>query len=399
MKISRINITISIFFIAIHAHVLPGQDYETVVCDSAGVYKGSPLYQGLENNIWTTIPDMLSGDIDSSLSKKLNDVADEILVLTKAPGITIAAGIPGTGIWSTLRGLALTKPPTPLAAKSYFHWASVGKAFTATAVLQLVEENQLSFDNPISTWFPDFPNAKAITIDHLLTHTSGIFSFNADLKFREMDGYKPPYVLIEFAKKHGNSFCPGEYWSYSNTGYVLLAQIVEIIEKQPFHQVLEERIIQVLNLHNTVALAPGQHLPGLARGHTKEGLDESFNESTPFGAGIIASSAKDMVVFWHALLSGKLLMKLTIEKAFGKLYPMFDPGIYYGRGVMLYDVRNDDGEKIVWWLGHSGGTPGIKTIIAYDLNYKIFVAVAINGIGSVEAAANTLIKKIRGIIE
>jgi D-alanyl-D-alanine carboxypeptidase len=151
----------------------------------------------------------------------------------------------------------------------------------------------------------------------------------------------------------------------------------------------------VLNLNNTVALAPDEHLPGLARGHTKDGLDESFNESTPFGAGIIASSARDMVIFWHAMLTGKLIKKATVQKAFGQLYPMFQPGIYYGRGVMLYEVRDDDGEKIVWWLGHSGGTPSIKTIIAYDLINQIYVAVAINGVGSAEAAANTLIKKTR----
>ena len=99
MRKNSLRFILAIPLISIFTQIIFAQDYEPVVCDSAAVYKGSPLYHGLENDIWDKIEDSLSGEIDPSLRTKLNDLADEILVLTKAPGITIAAGIPGTGIW------------------------------------------------------------------------------------------------------------------------------------------------------------------------------------------------------------------------------------------------------------------------------------------------------------
>lgn len=74
------------------------------------------------------------------------------------------------------------------------------------------------------------------SIDHLLTHTSGIYSFQSDPVLRASPGYKPPEELISTARNHGNGFCPGEYWSYSNTGYVMLGRIIEQIEGRPFRQ-------------------------------------------------------------------------------------------------------------------------------------------------------------------
>lgn len=67
------------------------------------------------------------------------------------------------------------------------------------------------------------------SIDHLLTHTSGIYSFQSNPVLRASPGYKPPEELISTARNHGNGFCPGEYWSYSNTGYVMLGRIIEQI--------------------------------------------------------------------------------------------------------------------------------------------------------------------------
>ncbi len=201
----------------------------------------------------------LDGTLDIPLSQRLNEAVDWILENTKTPGITAAVGIPGQGIWSMSRGLAKATPPTPLAETPHFHWASAGKAFTATVVMQLIEEGKLSYDDPLAKWFPDFPNAGAITIDHLLTHTSGIFSFNADLPFRKQRRYHSPEECLAIAMRHGCVCCPGERWYYSNTGYVLLALVVERIESRPFHEVIGNRIITPLGLRETVALRRARH--------------------------------------------------------------------------------------------------------------------------------------------
>ena len=378
---------------------LQAQDYEPVQCVTAMPYKGPPLHSPLDDEIWMKFSIDLSGQMPSGIELNLDALTDEILGLTGSPAISAAIGIPGKGLWSVSKGTALRGSDRHVDSTSYFHWASVGKAFTATAVIQLIEANKLGYEDPLANWFPDFPNAGAITIGHLLTHTSGIFSFNSDLPFREERDYKTPLELLGIAQKHGNAFCPGEYWAYSNTNYVLLALILEKIEHKPFHLILTERIIEPLALTHTIALAPRQKLPGLVKGHTAEGPEESFEETTPFGAGIIVASAGDMIRFWHAFLSGKLISPASVKSAYQTLYQMFQPGIYYGRGVMLYDVKNDAGERVVWWLGHSGGTPGLKTIIACDIESGIYVAVALNNPSSAEASANKLMSEVKALLK
>lgn len=281
-------------------------------------------------------------------------------------------------------------PPTPLADTPHFHWASAGKALTAAVVMQLVEEGKLAYTDPLAKWFPDFPNAGAITVDHLLTHTNGIFSFNADLPFRKQRRYHTPEECLKIAARHGCVCCPGELWHYSNTGYVLLALIVERIEGQPFHEVVRTRIIEPLGLRETMALAPRQKLESLAMGHVDGKRDPDFEPTTPFGAGIIAASARDMVLFWNAHLSGQLVGQPAVQAAFARLYPMYDPGTFYGRGVMLYEFQDKDQQKHVW-LGHSGGTPGLRALMAYDVEAGVYVAVAMNAHVSAEAAANKLL--------
>ena len=167
-------------------------DFQPKVCAAAVEYVGKALHPAVVPTALAELGQPLAGDLDPVLVGSLNDSVDWILKNTKAPGLTVAVGLPGRGIWSTSKGLALTEPPTPLADVPYFHWASVGKTFTAALVMQLVEEGKLAYDAPLARWFPKFPNAQAITVDHLLTHTNGIFSFNADLKFRKASAYHAP---------------------------------------------------------------------------------------------------------------------------------------------------------------------------------------------------------------
>jgi|GEM_PF-455668 len=364
-------------------------DFKPKVCATAVPYAGPPLHAPLPRGMLVGVEQSMAGELDVALQQQLNEAADWILKNTSAPGLTVAVGIPGQGMWFTARGLAVATPPTPLAAQARFHWASAGKMFTATVVMQLIEEGKLAYDDPLAKWFPDFPNAGAITIDHLLTHTNGIFSFNSDLKFQELRGYQAPEKLLKIAARHGCVCCPGERWYYSNTGYVLLGLIAEKIEGRPLHESVQARIIRPLGLTQTVAFTPGKPPQDLPIGHIAGKPDEKFEPTTPYGAGNIAASAHDMALFWQAVLAGKLLRPATVEQAYARLFPMFDPGTFYGRGVMLTEFTTKEGEKIAW-LGHSGGTPGLKSVVAYDPQAKLFLAVALNGDVSAEATANKL---------
>ena len=371
--------------------VASADDYKPVLCNSAKPYRGPALHPSPDTKVFTEAAGLLQESFDSNTVARLKKAVEIGLDKTKSPAITAAIGVPGKGFWSTTRTNGADREVPDLK----FYWASAGKAFTAVAVMQLVEERKLKTDDPLSKWFPDFPNAKVITIDHLLTHTSGIYSFQNDPALRATPGYKPPETLIAVAKKRGNAFCPGEYWSYCNTGYVLLAQIIEEVEKRPFHEVLTRRVINRLGFKHTQALSPKANLEGVAPAHPSklEEAEKDFNFSTPFGAGCIVATAADMVRFWQALLAGQLLKPETVHSQFARLYPMFGNGTFYGRGVMLYDVPTKEGGHATW-LGHSGGTDGIKAVIAYSVDAKAFVAVALNADGSAEATANLLLKAL-----
>jgi D-alanyl-D-alanine carboxypeptidase len=371
-----------------------GEDFKPKICTSAVEYIGAALHPAVPHQAFPELHQPLLRKLDESLVAKLDEAVEWVLKNTPAPGITAAVGIPGQGLWSTSRGLAVSIPQTPLAAHACFHWASAGKTFTAIVIMQLIEEGKLAYTDLLAKWFPGFPNAEAITIDHLLTHTNGIFSFNADLKFREAKDYQPPDKLIQIASRHGCVCCPGERWYYSNTGYVLLGRIIEQIDGRPLHEVVRSRIIGPLGLTETVALAPGRPPKELTVGHVGGKPDRDFEPTTPFGAGNIGASAHDMVLFWHGLLAGKVLRQQTVEHAYTHLYPMFEPGMFYGRGVMLTEFSDKDNEKVVW-LGHSGGTPGLRAVIAYDVDSRIFLAVAINGDVSAEAVANKLRRVVK----
>ena len=96
-----------------------------------------------------------------------------------------------------------------------------------------------------------------------------------------------------------------------------------------------------------------------------------------YAAGNVIGSAEDMLRFWHALMTSQLLSKQQTALLFERLYPMFDDGLFYGRGVMLYAFANQT------WLGHSGGVSGAKAIVVYAPSQQSFVAVALSGDGSV----------------
>lgn len=366
--------------------------WKPVVCDSAKPYRGPALHPPPEPEVFVEAAKSFGGAFDSETVSRLERAFEKAMQATKAPAMTAAVGVPGRGVWSATRGAAVNGGEAP----RWFGFASVGKMFTAAVVLQLVEENKLSLDDKLARWFPDYPNAKAIMIDHLLSHTSGIYSFQNDPALQARRGYRAPEELIEIARAHGNGFCPGEYWAYSNTGYVMLGRIVERIEGRPFHELLTTRLIQRLGLKSTKALAPQEKASGIARPHPSKPSEEITGNTvstTPYAAGNVVATAADMIEFWQALLGGKILKRETMHGQFQRLYPMFDQTTFYGRGVMLYDVPSKDGRRLTW-LGHGGGAPGSKALVAYSVDARAFVAVALNNDGSAEATVNLLLKAL-----
>lgn len=264
-------------------------------------------------------------------------------------------------------------------------------ALTATVVLQLVQEAKLSLDMPASRWIVGVPNGEIVTVRDLLAHTSGLFSANEDKVVRSDPRYRDPSEMLAVASRHGAMFCPGERWRYSNTGYDLLGMIVERIDGRPIGAAISERIITPLGLHSMRALSPGEEAHDVAPPTSSQG--QSINPSWAGAAGAIVSDARDMALAWKALLDGHFLSKSLRQEMTATLYPMFDPGTYYGLGMMVFEVP--DGERTLRWIGHAGGAPGASAIALYSPDDGAIVTVALTGEGSATASANVLLKALK----
>lgn len=328
--------------------------------------------------------------LNDTLIIKLNQKIDELFSKYDIAGITATVLIPKKGIWETNRGF-ISKPDNIIIdSSSVFYWASVSKLITSTIIHQLVLEGTLSFDDKLSKWFPNIQYSKKITIGQLLTHTNGIYSFNSDSTVHFSNKHFNPDELLNIAKSKRNLFKPGEYWSYTNTGYLLLALITEKIESKTFSQIVKDRISEPLNLKTLKTATKNE--PNIALAHNKDSVIYK-DYSVPPGAGNIISNSKDMAIFLSVLLTGKIIPIKDVHNMMKDLYPMFDKGQYYGKGIMLYDFNEINKTNNIW-IGHSGGTENYRAIVAYDVQTKVIIAISSNENISVESVAYKLMKLI-----
>lgn len=355
------------------------EDYKPVRCEARRAYSGPPFHTPVA---WGTVGAVPERPLPSREAAPLDEAFARIKTLTSAPALTAAVARPGGGVWYRTE----TQSTHPR-----LWWASVGKTFTAVVVLQLAQEGKLSLDAPVSRWVRGVPNGDVVSLRDLLAHTSGLFSANEDRVVREQPGYRDPETLLAIARRHGAMFCPGERWRYSNTGYDVLGEIVKRADGQTIDRAITSRIIAPLGLASMRALLPGKSPADVAPAVAIAGA--TVDPGWAGAAGPVASDARDMVTAWAALLEGRLVRQPLLEAMTSALYPMFDPGTFYGLGIMVFDVP--DGKSTLRWIGHAGGAPGVSALAAYSRADEAIVAVALTGDGSAMAAANLLMKSLR----
>jgi D-alanyl-D-alanine carboxypeptidase len=312
----------------------------------------------------------------------LDQTFDKMRTAAKADALGIAVGRVGEGMWS--------RSALPVGAQRLW-WASAGKMFVAVVVLQLVEEKKLSLDDVVSRWVAAVPNGDVVTVRDLLAHTSGLFSANEDLLVHAKPHYLAHAEMLALLQKHGAMFCPGANWRYSNSGYDLLGEIVQSVDRRPLAEAIEARIVKPLGLASVEVLCGGVPAPDVAPPVSAK--EPVMDVSVAGAAGAIAADPSDMVRFLAAVLGGKLLKPETASAMFAQLYPMFDAGTYYGLGAMLFEVN--DGARSDVWLGHAGGAPGVTAVIAYSPADRTIIAVALTGDGPATAVANGVLKTLR----
>ena len=267
-----------------------------------------------------------------------------------------------------------------------FRLASLSKQFTATAIMLLAHDRKLHYSDRLTDIFHGFPQyGKQITVRQLLTHTSGLLDYE-DLMEKQDATTAGPSRQIRDSEAYGllatqktAKFPPGSRWEYSNSGYCMLAMIVEKVAAQPYQQFLEERIFRPLHMDKTVAFVAGKNeVEHRAFGYTKkEGAWQETDQSptsATLGDGGIYTSIDDLAKWDRALSEYTLLPKDEWNEAFAPT-PVKDAAgksVSYGFGWFLDPYK---GHERMW---HYGETVGFRTSIQRFPKEKLTVVVLSN---------------------
>lgn len=324
------------------------------------------------------LPPLLAGPGGAKPERpaKLADALLKGLGTEREPGAAVMVLKEGRVIYLGVRGVADTQAMRPIDGRTNFRLASLTKAFTAAAVMLLVRDGKLRYEDRLTDLLPGFPGwGAAITVRHLLDHTSGLpdyedFMPEPDPKRPVEDQQIDDAGVLEILKaRKGGWFVPGALWRYSNSGYVVLGLIVARVSGRPFPAFLRERIFLPLKMTGTVARVRGAStVPDRAFGYAKDGGRWRFADQSPtsatLGDGGVYSSLYDLSL-WDEALRRRLL--LTEEEMRPALTPVRVPGkgptgpdgrpADYGFGWFLDPWR---GRPRMW---HYGETSGFRTAL------------------------------------
>ena len=267
-----------------------------------------------------------------------------------------------------------------------FYLGSLAKSFTAMAVMMLAEKEKLAFDDPVVDYFPEFPShMSAITIRNLLNHTSGLPDYYAMGKYQ--DSMTNEMVMKVILDLDDLEFTPGEKYSYSNTGYVLLSLLIERVTKDSYRKFIKFRIFEPLGMEYSEVFDGNQpKMEGRARGHTSDGQPNDYKALTT-GAGGIYSMVDDLFLYDQALYSKILVKQETLMEAYTPAKLNSGESSYYGFGWVL-EARDP---KIVQ---HSGSLAGFRTFFYRDTGQKQTIILLSNFTNDVSAIKDELVQAI-----
>jgi D-alanyl-D-alanine carboxypeptidase len=315
-----------------------------------------------------------SGSAQQALDKdKIDRFLDRLAEKNKGMGsLTIARD--GNVLYSHAFGYSHVSgtEKTPATAATKYRIASITKPYTAVMVLQLIEEGKLQFSDTLDRFFPQIPNAKKITIAHMLGHRSGVPDLAPDGSWGKQPRTQDEVVArIAQGQPH---FEPDAKHKYSNEGYILLGRVIEKAGGKPYQDALKERITAKIGANDTYYLSTGNTDPARNESSSYRYLDgwkeaEELDFSVPGAAGSILSTPTDMTKFIQALFDLKLVSKssLTLMTTMRE-----------GEGMGM-EPHSFAGKTCYGHTGGSGSTgawltycPEDKLALAYATNMKIY---------------------------
>ncbi len=319
----------------------------------------------------------------------------------RAIGVTVGVMQNGVVIFAKGYGLANIAAQTPVTTETLFGIGSVTKQFTCAVALQLEQEGKLSFDDPIAKYDPTLTRARDITVRDIAGMVSGYRDYYPlDFVDRPMAQARPSADIVKEFASRPLDFEPRSRYSYSNTGYLLLGQIVERVGREPYAAALERRLLTPLGLTHT-RYDPARGGPGLAEGYTPLGLGPP-QPATPEGqgwvgsAGALWSTPTDLLTWDLALMDGKVLSPASLATMSTPRRLTDGRTSGYGCGQSI----RDRGPALV--LQHSGGVAGFGARNALVPSSRSAVAVIANADsagGVIEAIETAVLAKLMPVAD
>ena len=312
----------------------------------------------------------------------------------RIPGLSLAVLRGDSVVLARGYGYANVEHRVPATDSTVYQSGSVGKQFTAAAIVMLAEQGRLSLDDSITRFLPDGPATwRGITIRHLLTHTSGIADYTDSTLDTRRDYTEDE--LVRLAAKQPLEFAPGDRWNYSNTGYVLLGIIIHRVTGVFYGDFLQDHVFRPLRMRTTRIISEADIIPNRAAGYhlvndtlkNQDWVSPSLNTTAD---GALYFSVRDLAQWAIALNHWKIPSRAGLEASWtpvrlnsGGTYP-------YGFG---WQVTQQRGYRRI---GHGGAWQGFRTAIQRYPDFDLTVIVLDNLEQSLpEAMAVT----IAGILE
>jgi len=304
-------------------------------------------------------------------------------ILTKVfkqggPGAAVLVAKKGEVIYKKAFGMADLELNVPMQADMIFRIGSITKQFTAVAILQLAEQGKLSLQDDMKKFLPDYPTqGNTITIEHLLTHTSGIKSYTGMKDFQAMMRKDmTPAEIIAVFKNEPMDFAPGTKWNYNNSGYILLGYIIEKVSGKTYEQYIKDNLFVPAGMTNSGYGNENRIIKNRAKGYQGSGNNyENANYlsmTVPYAAGSLISTVEDLWKWNQAVHSYKIVSKASLDKAFTNYKLSNSKLANYGYGWSFGWVQGSP------TIEHSGGINGFQTDAVYLPKEDIFVAIFSN---------------------
>lgn len=315
-------------------------------------------------------------------TQSLESQIDEILAAqfpADGPGAAALVVKNGQILYRKAFGKANLELDVAMKPEHIFRIGSISKQFTACAILRLAEQGKLSLQDEITQFIPDYPtHGHKITVEHLLTHTSGIKSYTGLEKWTDEERKRnfTPKEMVDYFKDEPMDFAPGEAYRYNNSAYFLLGYIIEVVSGKTYEAFIDENFFKPLGMNQSYYGNTAPILKNRAAGYQdgENGIANAdfLSMTQPYAAGSLLSNVDDLYTWYKAVMDDKVVTRENRLKAHTSFKLNNGKPTGYGYGWSLGNVQ---GSPVI---GHGGGINGFLTASLYLPEEKVFVALFSN---------------------